>query len=114
MKMKKTFALTTALAFFWSVCVVASTSALGETVEAASNRPVLSGKININSATAEQLEMLPRIGTKTAQSIVEYRTENGPFKVVEGLSNVKGIGEKTLDELRSFIILEGDTTLKRQ
>ncbi len=94
--------------------MVVSSSAAEKAAKAAPEKPVLSGKININTANTEQLEILPRIGTKTAQSIIEYRTQNGPFKKIEDITNVKGIGEKTLEELKGFIILEGNTTLKKE
>lgn len=114
MKLSKLLTLVLAITFLCSLGMVLSSSAAEKAAKAAPEKPVLSGKININSATVEQLEMLPRIGTKTAQSIIEYRTQNGPFKKVEDLTNVKGIGEKTLEELKSFIILDGNTTLKRE
>jgi len=94
--------------------MVVSSSAAEKAAKAAPEKPVLSGKININTANTEQLEILPRIGTKTAQSIIEYRTQNGPFKKIEDITNVKGIGEKTLEELKGYIILEGNTTLKKE
>ena len=56
--------------------------------------------------------MLPRIGTKTAQSIIEYRTQNGLFEKAEDLTKVRGIGEKTVEELHNVIILKGTTALK--
>ena len=55
--------------------------------------------VNLNTASASQLESLPGIGAKTAQRIVEYR-QNGDFKKVEELMNVKGIGEKTFLKLK--------------
>ena len=94
--------------------MVVSSSAAEKAAKAAPEKPVLSGKININTANTEQLEILPRIGTKTAQSIIEYRTQNGPFKKIEDITSVKGIGEKTLEELKGYIILEGNTTLKKE
>jgi comEA protein len=51
--------------------------------------------VNINTATAEQLEKLPGVGPATAKRIIEYRQKNGSFKKVEELMNVRGIGEKT-------------------
>lgn len=57
--------------------------------------------INLNTATVEQLDGLPGIGAKMAARIAEYRQKNGPFKKVEDLMNVKGIGEKNFLKLKS-------------
>ena len=59
--------------------------------------------ININTASATDLERLPGIGAKTASRIVEYRQKNGPFKKVEELMNVRGVGEKNFLKLRTQI-----------
>ena len=56
--------------------------------------------INLNTATAAELEKLPGIGQKVAARIVEYRQKNGPFKKVEELMNVQGIGEKSFLQFR--------------
>lgn len=122
MKISKVFTIVLAVAFCVSFCMVLSCFAAEEAAKAAPkgvakvavDKSTLSGKININSASVEQLEMLPRIGTKTAQSIIEFRKQNGPFKKVEDLTGVKGIGEKTIEELKDYIILEGNTTLKKE
>ncbi len=78
----------------------------------AESPPAPQGKININTATAEQLTLLPGIGEVTANAIVAYRTAKGNFASVEDILNVKGIGEKTLEKIKDFIVLEGETTLK--
>jgi competence protein ComEA len=57
--------------------------------------------INLNTATAAELEMLPGIGPKVAARIVEYRQKKGPFKKIEELMNVQGIGEKSFLKLRA-------------
>ena len=62
--------------------------------------------VNINSATAEELTALPRIGPKTATRIIAYRKMNGPFGTVGDLAGIKGIGEKTVERLRAFVITE--------
>lgn len=59
--------------------------------------------VNINTASAAQLEELPGIGAKTAQRIVEFRQKNGPFRKVEELMNVKGIGEKSFLKLKPHL-----------
>jgi competence protein ComEA len=59
------------------------------------NKPITM-QLNINTATVEQLATLKGIGTKKAQSIVQYRETNGNYQSVDGLLNVKGIGEKVL------------------
>lgn len=70
----------------------------GESRAAAQNA---GGKININTASARQLsDGLPGIGDTLAQRIVEYRTQHGPFRSVDGLKNVDGIGDKKLAEIR--------------
>jgi competence protein ComEA len=56
--------------------------------------------VNLNTASAADLESLPGIGAKTAERILEYRQKNGPFKKIEDLMNVKGIGEKSFLKLK--------------
>ncbi len=60
-------------------------------------------KVNINTASASQLETLPGIGPVKAQNIVAYRIDNGPFLSKEELQNVSGIGEQTYDDLKDKI-----------
>jgi comEA protein len=59
--------------------------------------------INLNTATALQIATLPGIGPKTADLIVEYRQKNGPYKKVEEIMNVRGVGEKSFLKLKSRI-----------
>ena len=54
-------------------------------------------KININTATVEELTQLKGVGEKLAAKIVDYRTQNGPFEMVEDIMKVPGIGQKVLD-----------------
>lgn len=63
--------------------------------------------VNLNTATEAELDTLPGIGPATAKAIVEYRTANGPFKSVEDLKKVKGIGDKKLERLRPELTLSG-------
>jgi competence protein ComEA len=57
--------------------------------------------VNINTASASEFEALPGIGPKMANRIVEYRQKNGPFKKVEELMNVRGLGEKNFLKLKA-------------
>ncbi len=60
-------------------------------------------KINLNTATAEQLDTLPGVGPVTAQAILSWREENGRFTSIDDLLDVKGIGDATLGELRDLV-----------
>ncbi len=60
-------------------------------------------KINLNTATPEQLDTLPGVGPVTAQAILGWRSEHGRFTSVDDLLDVKGIGEATLAELRDLV-----------
>ena len=61
------------------------------------------GQININTATTEQLQLIPGIGESIAQRIINYRTENGGFKTVEELMEVSGIGEKKFEQMKPYV-----------
>jgi competence protein ComEA len=69
------------------------------------------GKVNINSAGAEELALLPRVGAVVAQRIVEFREENGRFTQTADLMLVRGIGEKTFELIEPWVALDGETTL---
>jgi competence ComEA-like helix-hairpin-helix protein len=68
-------------------------------------------QVNINTATAEQLALLPRIGPSLAGRVIAFREENGEFKSTDDLLLVSGIGEKTFVLLELFVKTSGDTTL---
>lgn len=64
-----------------------------------------SGKLNINTASAEQLESLPGVGPVTARAIIEYRRQNGGFRSVDELIEVRGIGPKRLEQIRPYVFV---------
>ncbi len=78
--------------------IVPVVGANGETAE-----PADDGLININAATSAELEELPRIGEALASRIIAWREENGPFRTIDDLGNVSGIGEKMLETLRPLV-----------
>ena len=85
--------------------------AAAQQAKASAPKPAAAGKaaatpaapINLNTATQAQLESLPGVGPKAAQRILEYRKQNGSFKKIEDLMNVKGFGEKTFLKLKPFV-----------
>jgi competence protein ComEA len=66
--------------------------------------------VNLNTATAAQLETLPGVGPATAQRILEYRQENGGFKKIEELMNVRGIGEASFLKLKALVTITAPRT----
>lgn len=66
--------------------------------------------VNINSATQEQLATLEGIGPVKAQAIIDYRKKNGPFKKVDDIKKVDGIGDATFNAIKKDLVLSGTTT----
>lgn len=74
------------------------------TVPATTAQP--EGKLNLNTATLEELDALPGIGTALAQRILDYRAQKGGFKTIEELKEVKGIGDKLFDDIKELITVQ--------
>ncbi len=68
---------------------------------------ISSGALNINTATAQELSMLPFVDMQTAQNIINFRNSHGPLTAVDELRNVKGITRPLLDNLRSHLKVKG-------
>lgn len=99
---------------FKRISTFLSLSALAATLFAAAPAlaaPALEGQININTATVEQLELLPGIGPAMAKKIVDYRAAK-PFSDTGQIVRIKGIGPKTYTKLKAYLVLKGDTTLR--
>lgn len=84
-----------------------SASATDATVPTEQTEPTTSFPLNINTATETELCELPGIGPTLAQRIVAYRQENGPFENLADLLLVKGIGQKTLEDILDYITIGG-------
>ena len=69
----------------------------------AAAKPAPAGKVNLNTATVEQLTTLPGVGEKLAARILEHRQKAGGFKSIQELMNVKGIGEKNFQKIESYL-----------
>jgi len=81
----------------------AATAAQDKSTARSSAKPAVTAIVNINTASATELEALPGIGAKTAARIIDHRQKNGPFKKVEELMNVRGVGEKAFLKLKPQI-----------
>ena len=94
------------------VCVMSAAAAQqpsrgAKPVAAAASNEV----VNLNSSTPAQIAALPGIGLKTAELIVQYREKNGPFKKIEEVMNVKGVGEKSFLRIKDRLTV---TALKAE
>jgi len=72
--------------------------------------PKLTGVVNLNTATADELQLLPGIGAARAQAVIGLRKQRGGFKSVDELKDVKGIGDTALEKLRPYVRIDGKTT----
>ena len=78
---------------------------------ARAGKKAVAGKLNLNTATLEQLILLPTVGPAKAERIVTWRKKNGGFKRIADLRRVKGFGFKTFKRLEPHLDIQGDTTL---
>jgi competence protein ComEA len=86
--------------------------ALSGVAQAAESMVRLSGVVNLNTANAEQLQMLPGVGEKKAAAIIEVRSAKGGFKAIEEIVEVKGVGDALLERLKPHLTLSGKTTAR--
>jgi len=93
-------------ALAWLIALAIGTTALS----ALAAESQLTGVVNLNTATQEELQLLPGIGESRAKAVIEARKRKGGFQKVEDLLEVKGIGPAGLEKLRPHLTLEGKTT----
>ncbi|HJO24300.1 MAG: helix-hairpin-helix domain-containing protein [Myxococcota bacterium] len=96
----------------WALAL-ASVALLAVSVQAAETGPSLLGVVNVNTASAEELQLLPGIGEVRAREVVALRQRRGAFKSVDELKEVTGIGDAGLKRLRPFVRLQGKTTARK-
>lgn len=94
-RMKATWALILCLGL-----ILTPVTALAQKGKAASTE-----KVNLNTATIEQLQTLPGIGPAMAKRVIEYRTKVGKFNKIEEIINVKGIGEKKFQKIKDRLLI---------
>ena len=92
-------------------CPASSSLALAASGHAADG-PVLTGVVNVNTATLEELQLLPGVGETRARAIVATRSQRGGFKSVDELVEVKGIGDASLARMKPFARVSGKTTAR--
>lgn len=107
--MKTTERSARAHALAWLIALAISASALPALAGAEND---ISGVVNVNTATQEELQLLPGIGESRAAALIEARKRRGGFQKLEDLLEVKGIGEAGLARLRPHLTLEGKTTAR--
>jgi comEA protein len=94
---------------FWLLVGLGTLLAAASTMAGADHSVALEGVVNINTASLDELELLPGVGPSKARLIAAYRQQH-PFRTVEELARVKGIGPKTVRRLRAHLVVRGPTT----
>ena len=89
--------------FVAAVLAVALAVLAGPGLASAASKPEPTTRVNVNTASVEQLTALPGVGPKLAARIVEHRQKSGAFRSTQELMNVKGIGEKNFAKLEAWL-----------
>ena len=97
------------LAISFALALPMTAAAFGSITQNAEQQEL---KVDLNQASASELQKLPGVGERVAQRILEYREANGPFRAPEELMNVRGIGEKTYMNLEAYVTLSNKTQKK--
>src|SRR5215470_8144616 len=84
------------------LCLLSLVLFLSAAVNANKKKPPVR-PVNINTATSEELQLVPGIGPATAQKILQMRKSYGPFKSVDDLLAIRGLGQKRLDKMRKYL-----------
>jgi competence ComEA-like helix-hairpin-helix protein len=92
--------------FFMGLAAVAVWMLLAGATRANTKTPPASHSIDLNSATAQQLEELPGIGPTRANAILEFRKKNGRFRSVNDLLVIQGISRKELEKIRPYVVVK--------
>ena len=96
----------------WALAL-ASVAFLAASAQAAETGPTQLGVVNVNTASAQELQLLPGIGEARAREVVALRKRRGGFKSIDELKEVKGIGDAGLERMRPFVRLQGKTTAQK-
>lgn len=78
----------------------------------AAGKPAQTDKVNLNTASVQQLSELPGVGERLAARIIEYRQKSGGFKSTQELMNVQGIGERSFQKIESLLTTSGEASQK--
>ena len=97
----------------WLSALALACALLVSAAAGAADSAPLSGLVNVNTATPQQLQLLPGIGEARAHALVALRKQRGGFGSLDELKDVKGIGDAGLERMRPYVKLEGKTTAKR-
>jgi competence protein ComEA len=93
---------------------LAALAAIALALPAVGAEGVPNGTVNVNTATLEELQLLPGVGESRARAMIETRKQRGGFKSVDDLLEVKGIGTASLEKLRPYVTVEGKTTARTE
>jgi len=96
-----------------SLLLIGTSTAATEKAARKSSGVSVSGVVNVNTASREELQLLPGVGKVRAGAILETRKQQGGFKTVDDLKSVNGIGDSMLDRMRPHVTLKGKTTARR-